>query len=149
MESKNPGSGGALLGAAGGFGSVLSATAGLGCCAGVFAPALTAVSAATLGVFDQARVQLPFLYFALALSLIGLTVSYRRHRRPWALLLAGLAAAILLIPFHVVLDVTVFQGMFSIGVLALVLASGCDFWFVRRARRKTYGKRMPEALVDQ
>lgn len=149
MEGKKPGSGGTLLGAAGGFGSVLSATAGLGCCAGALAPAVAAVSATTLGVFDQTRVQLPFLYFALALSLIGLAVSYRRHRRPWALLLAGLAAAILLIPFHVVLDVTVFQGMFSIGVLGLVLASGCDLLFVRRARRKMDGKQLPEALVDQ
>jgi hypothetical protein len=53
MKSKDPGGGGTLLGAAGGFGSVLSATAGLGCCAGAFAPAVTAVSAATLGLFDR------------------------------------------------------------------------------------------------
>jgi hypothetical protein len=140
MESKGPGSGGTLLGAAGGCGSVLSATAGLGCCAGAFAPAVTAVSAATLGVFDQTRVQLPFLYFALALSLIGLTVSYRRHRRPWALVLAPVAAAVLLIPFHVALDVTLFQQMFSAGVLGLVLASGCDFLLIWRARRRACGK---------
>src|SRR5574341_484526 len=136
MGNKERSSGGTLLAVSGGFGSVLSATAVLGCCVGALAPALTAVSAATLGVFDQTRVQLPFLYVAPGLSLIGLVVSYRRHRRPWALLLAGAAAAVLLIPFHVALDVAVFQGMFSIGVLGLVLASGCDFLFVRRARRE-------------
>lgn len=140
MESKAPGSGGTLLGAAGGFGSVLSATAGLGCCAGVFAPAVTAVSAATLGVFDQTRVQLPFLYFALTLSLIGLAVSFRRHRRPWPLLAASVVAAILLIPFHTALDVTIFQGMFSAGVLGLVFASGCDALFAWRARWRGCGK---------
>lgn len=136
MEGKNLGSGGTLLGAAGGFGSVLSATAGLGCCAGVFAPAVTAVSAATLGVFDQTRVQLPFLYFALTLGLIGLAVSFRRHRRPWALQLAAAAAATLLIPFHFALDVTLFQQMFSAGVLGLILASGWDALFVWQIRRR-------------
>ena len=115
---------------------MLSATAGLGCCAGPLAPAVTAVSAATLGVFDQTSVQLPFLYFALALSLIGLAVSYRHHRRPWAFLLAGAATAILLIPLHVALDVSLFQQMFSVGVLGLILASGCDFLFISRARRR-------------
>jgi len=140
MEGKNPGSGGTLLGAAGGFGSVLSALGGLGCCAGALAPAVTAVSAATLGVFDQTDVQLPFLYFALSLSLIGLTVSFRRHRRPWPILLAAGAAAILLIPFHIALDVTLFQQMFSTGVLGLVLASGFDFLFIWHARRKACGK---------
>src|SRR5574341_480452 len=143
MENKGPGSGGSLLGAAGGFGSVMSATAGLGCCAGALTPAVTAVSAATLGVFDQTDVQLPFLYFALALSLIGLTVSYRRHRQPWALLLAGAAAVTLLVPFHVALDVSVFQQMFSAGVVGLVLASGCDFLIIWRARRKVCGRRAP------
>lgn len=145
MNVKDVGSGGTLLGAAGGFGSVLSATAGLGCCAGAFTPAVTAVSAATLGVFDQSRVQLPFLYVALALSLIGLVVSYRRHRRPWALLLAGAAGTILLVPFHVALDVTIFQSMFSVGVLGLVLASGCDALFISRARRRACGKQAPSA----
>ncbi|MBI2458553.1 MAG: MerC family mercury resistance protein [candidate division NC10 bacterium] len=147
MSVKDVGSGGTLLGAAGGFGSVLSATAGLGCCAGAFAPAVTAVSAATLGVFDQSRVQLPFLYFALALSLIGLAVSYRRHRRPWALLLAGAATAILLIPFHVALDVTLFQQMFSVGILGLVLASGCDALCIWRVRRTACGKPVPAAAA--
>ena len=135
MESKDPGAGGTLLGAAGGFGSVLSATAGLGCCAGALTPAVTAVSAATLGVFDQTRLQVPFLTFALALSLIGFTVSYRRHRRPWALLLAGAATGILLVPIHAALDVRLFQGVFSAGVLGLMLTSGVDFLFVSRLRR--------------
>lgn len=149
MESKDPGHGGTLLGAAGGFGSVLSATAGLGCCAGAFTPAVTAVSAASLGVFDQTRVQLPFLYFALALSLIGLAVSYRRHRRPWALFLAGATTAILLIPFHVALDVTIFQNLFSAGVLGLILASGCDALFVWRVRRRACGKQAPAATGSE
>lgn len=149
MESKDPGHGGTLLGAAGGFGSVLSATAGLGCCAGALAPAVTAVSATTLGVFDQTRVQLPFLYFAIALNLIGLAVSYRRHRRPWALLLAAAAAAILLIPFHVALDATLFQQMFSAGVVGLVLASAFDFLFIWRVRRMGCGRRGSAAPVAE
>ena len=149
MESKDPGAGGTLLGAAGGFESVLSATAGLGCCAGALAPAVAAVSATTLGVIDQARVQLPFLYFALALSLIGLTVSYRRHRRPWALLLAGAAAAILLIPFHVALDVTLFQQMFSAGVLGLILTPGCDALLVWCARRSACDMRADAATAPE
>jgi hypothetical protein len=152
MESKAPGTGGTLLGAAGGFGSVLPATAGLGCCAGALAPAVTAVSAATLGVFDQTSVQLPFLYLALTLSLIGLAVSFGRHRQPWVLLLGAAAAAILLIPFHVALDVSLFQQMFSAGVLGLILASACDgllIWRLRRSRCSKRGDTAPAAAGSE
>ena len=75
------------------------------------------------------------IFVALAISALGLTLSLRRHRRPWPLLSAAAGAGLLLYPFYHALDVTLWLGMVYSGLALLVVAAGLDGWLVYRAGR--------------
>jgi mercuric ion transport protein len=61
------------------------------CCLGL--PAiLSIVTAIGLGFLIKDAILLPLMVLFLAVSLVGLYLGYRVHRRPWALILAGVSS---------------------------------------------------------
>lgn len=61
------------------------------CCLGLPA-VLSIVTAVGLGFLIKDAILLPLMVVFLAVSLFGLYLGYRVHRRPWALVLAGVSA---------------------------------------------------------
>lgn len=87
----------------------------MGCCAGLLAP-LASIAAAGVPLFDDPSFQMPALYAAVGLTLIGLFTAYRRHRSVWSVVLGISGAIILLIPFHMALEVRVFNLLTGVGL---------------------------------
>ena len=106
----------------------------MGCCAGAFAPVAALLSSLGLGFLADLRVSLPLLYVSLTLTVGSLYCSYRRHRRPSALLV-GLAGSIaVLIPFHVALETRVFFPLVYGGIASLLLAAITEALLQRSCR---------------
>lgn len=114
---------GLWFGAVGSCGTIFSASLVMGCCAGPLAPLASAAMVAFPFLDDYPSLQLPLLYGTVILTLIGLVVSYGRHRSVFYLILGLLGALLLLIPFHMALEVNLFNLLVSSGLGLLLLAS--------------------------
>jgi len=121
-----------------GLSGVLATTVtSLGCCApAVVAPYAAFLSSIGLGFLTDLSVAVPILYGAVGVILLGLGLSFRRHRRPYPLLLAVLGGAALLYPYHTGLDVPVFIALVFGGQALLMTASVLDLVLVRRWRMR-------------
>lgn len=106
----------------GSLGTVFSTAAAMGCCAGVLAP-LASIAAVGVPLFDSPSFQMPALYAAVGVTLIGLVAAYRRHRSLWFVILGAAGATILLIPFHMALEVSVFNLLIGLGLGGILLGS--------------------------
>lgn len=105
----------------GSLGTVFSTSLAMGCCAGFLAPLASA--AALIFPFVNPSLQMPLLYTTLALTFIGLMLSYRRQRLGFYLVSGLLGAVFLLIPFHTALEVSLFYLFIGMGLAALLIAS--------------------------
>jgi hypothetical protein len=76
-----------------------------------------------LGVLLRLDILMPILYAALAITLAGLTLAYRSHRTPYPLALGVIGAALVLYPFHTVLELAVFFVLIFTGWGSLLAAS--------------------------
>lgn len=103
------------------LGTVFSTSLAMGCCAGWLAP-LASVGAAALPFLDPSF-QMPVLYVAVALTLIGLVLSYRSQRSAFFLFLGLLGVVLLLVPFHTALEVGLLYLLIGLGLGLLLLAS--------------------------
>jgi len=123
------------LGKTGVAGTVVTALANVGCCGASFTPLVTGLSATGLLALIPPEWGMPLLYGALALTLLGAALGFRRHRRPFPLLatLAGVGA--ILLPFHEALDVEMFTALLWTGFALLLLGVGLETWLGRRVGR--------------
>ncbi|MBI3988463.1 MAG: MerC domain-containing protein [candidate division NC10 bacterium] len=121
-----------------GLSGVMAATVtSLGCCApAIVAPYAAFLSSIGLGFLVDFSVAVPILYGAVGIILLGLTISFRRHRCPYPLLLAVLGGAALLYPYHTVLEVPVFIVLVFGGQALLITASILDLFLARRWRTR-------------
>lgn len=118
---------------AGVLGTFLSTFLAMGCCG--FGPLPSLVSVLGVGFLTSMNVQLPILYIALMATLGGLYGSFRRHRRPSALVLAVFSAGLVLYPFHESLDVWLFYTLLSTGLGSLLTAC---LWDMRLWRNSAF-----------
>lgn len=88
-----------------------------------------------LGFLVRFSVALRLIWIALALTTIGLALSFCRHRRPWPLATAALGAGLLLYPMYHALEVVVWLGMVYAGLGLLFISSGIDVWCAWRMSR--------------
>jgi hypothetical protein len=88
-----------------------------------------------LGILVRFSVALRVIWIALALTALGLVLSFRRHRRPWPLVVATLGAGLLLYPMYHALEVVVWLGMVYSGLAVLFIASVLDGWLTYQAAR--------------
>lgn len=99
------------------------------CCLG-FPALLSILSAIGLGFIVNDAILIPLLLVFLAVAVFGLYLGARHHREPWALILGGLSA---------LLVVLVFTGMVPnialayVGMAGVVVASVLNVWL--RARQ--------------
>ena len=102
------------------------------CCFGwtVLATFLPVIGLGFLVRFDVA---LHVIWIALALTALGLALSFRRHRRPWPLATAALGAGLLLYPMYHALEVDVWLGLMYAGLGLLFISSCLDVWCARRS----------------
>lgn len=118
-------------------GIVATTVTSLGCCApALVAPYAAFLASIGLGFLTDLSVAVPILYSAVGVILLGLGLSFRRHRCPAALLLAVLGGATLLYPYHAVLEVPLFIGLVFGGQVLLLTASVLDLLLVRRWRAR-------------
>lgn len=98
------------------------------CCLGLPA-VLSIVAAVGLGFLIKDAILLPLMVVFLAVSLVGLYLGYRVHRRPWALVLAGVSsvAAFLFIFIHTInfAAYLAIGGLVVASVLNVVLRRRC------------------------
>ena len=124
---------GAALDQVGVLGVVVTTFTSLGCCApALIAPVAAFFSSLGLWFLVDLRVSVPILYGAVGLILLGLLLSYRRHRRPYAIGLALLGAGAVLFPFHAALDVWLFISLVFGGQALLFAASVVEILLARR-----------------
>ncbi len=93
-----------------------------------------------LGFLVRFYVALHVIWIALALTVLGLMLSFRRHRRPWPLSTAAVGAGLLLYPMYHALEVDVWLGLVYAGLGLLFLGSGLDVlwaWRMTRVCRST------------
>ncbi len=121
-----------------GLSSVMATTVtSLGCCApAIVAPYAAFLSSIGLGFLTDLSVAVPILYGAVGVILLGLGLSFRRHRRPYPLLLAILGGPGVLYPYHTGLDVPVFVALVFGGQVLLITASVLDLVLMRRWRAR-------------
>lgn len=122
-----------ILAPAGSGAATLSANFAAGC-VGLFAPLGTAITALGLDWLHVLDIQMPILYGASAISLLGLILSAWRHRWPFPLVLGVVSLGALFYPFHVVLDVPLFRLLTYGGAAGLLLAALWDAILLRRCR---------------
>ena len=124
---------GTCAAAAGSFLAFVSLNGAAGCC-GVL-PGLAGLAGVLgLAAGGALSVQLPLLYGGCALVLTGTALSFRRHRKRGAMLLAAAAIPALVIPFQFPMDVALFRLSVYGGITALLLAAGIDLFLLRRSR---------------
>ncbi len=124
---------GAALDQVGVLGVVVTTFTSLGCCApALIAPVGAFFSSIGLWFLVDLRVSVPILYGAVGLILLGLLLSYRRHRRPYAIGLGLFGGAAVLYPFHTVLDVWLFITLVFGGQALLFAASVVEILLARR-----------------
>ena len=88
-----------------------------------------------LGFLVRFSVALRVIWVALVLTIFGLVLSLRRHRRPWPLLVAAVGAGLLLYPMYHALEVVIWLGLAYSGLAVLFSASVLDGWLAYRAAR--------------
>ena len=116
-------------------GVMATSVTSLGCCApAIVAPYAAFLSSMGLGFLVDLSVAVPILYGAVGFILLGLGLSFRRHRRPEALLLAVLGGGALLYPYHTGLDVSVFITLVFGGQGLLMTASILNLFLAKRRR---------------
>ncbi len=99
----------------------------MGCCVGLLAPLASAMTLAL--PFLNSSLQMPLLYSTIALTVVGLVLSYRRQRSAFNLVLGFSGAVLLLIPFHTALELSLFYLLIGLGLGSLFLASwGPRMW---------------------
>lgn len=110
----------------GGVGTMVSAALNLGCCASLLGPVGGVLLAG--GLLDRVPVSwhLPLLYGSVGVALAGFGLGWRRHRRPYPMLIFMPGAAALLYPFHEALDVWVLQVLIWAGFGLLLSAAAWD-----------------------
>lgn len=124
---------GAGLDHVGVLGVVVTTFTSLGCCApALIAPVAAFFSSLGLWFLVDLRVSVPILYGAVGLILLGLLLSYRRHRRPYAIGLGLLGAGAVLFPFHAALDVWLFITLVFGGQALLLAASSVEIVLTKR-----------------
>jgi hypothetical protein len=101
------------------------------CCLG-FPAVVSLVSAMGLGFVLNDKILIPLLVGFLLLTLAGLALGMRHHRRPWALLL-GVASAALTFGFIAIHTNQVLAG---IGVAGLIGASVLNVWLQSRREHR-------------
>jgi len=94
----------------------------MGCCPGLLA-LLASAAVIALPFLDDSTFQMPVLYGTVGLTLIGLGITYRRHRSLWYLILGMAGAIVLLIPFHTALEIDHFYLLVGLGLGGLLLGS--------------------------
>lgn len=130
---------GVILDKIGLSGIVATTVTSLGCCApAIVAPYAAFLASIGLGFLTDLSVAVPLLYGAVGMIILGLGLSFRRHRRPYALLLAVLGGTFLLYPYHTVLEVPVFIALVFGGQVLLMTASILDLVLVRRWRTRMH-----------
>ncbi len=108
----------------GSVGVLCSTALGMGCCApGIIAAWATLVGSVGLGVLLRLDIVVPILYASLAVTFVGLWWSYRSHRNPYPLVLGGIGGLLLLSPFYMALDLSLFFALLAIGVASVWAAS--------------------------
>lgn len=117
------------------LGTVVTTTLNLGCCAGVLGSLASVLFAGGILEWIPTSWQLPLLYGALGVTLLGLGVGWRRHRWPHPLLLYSAGAAAVLYPFHEALEVSIMGTLIWAGFGVLLAASVLDAWLSFRIRR--------------
>lgn len=110
----------------GGLGAIMSAALNLGCCASLLGPLGGVLLAG--GLLDRVPVswQLPLLYGSVGVALAGFALGWRRHGRPYPMLIFVPGGAALLYPFHEALDVWVLQLLIWAGFGLLLSAAAVD-----------------------
>ncbi len=81
-----------------------------------------------LGFLVRFSVALRLIWLTLALTVLGLALSFRRHRQPWPLVTAALGTGLLLYPRYHGLEVVVLLGLAYSGLGVLFLSAGLDMW---------------------
>ncbi len=89
-----------------------------------------------LGFLVRFYVALHVIWIALALTVLGLMLSFRRHRRPWPLAMAALGAGLLLYPMYHALEVDLWLGLVYSGLSLLFLGSVLDVRYAWRTSRR-------------
>ncbi len=95
------------------------------CCLG-FPALLSILSTIGLGFIVNDAILIPLLLVFLAVALIGLYFGTRHHREPWALILGGLSAVLIVLVFTGVLPNI---ALAYVGIAGLVVASVLNIWF--------------------
>lgn len=105
-------------------GALFSTALGMGCCApGIFAAFASLVGSLGLGFLLSLDILMPVLYASLAVTLTGLSLSYRYHRKPYPLALGAIGGALLLYPFHTALELSTFFVLIYAGLGSLFASS--------------------------
>ncbi len=123
-----------LLSWLGSIGSAFGAFAVL-CCFG-WTGLATFLPLIGLGFLVRFYTALHLIWAALALTALGLVLSFHRHRRPWPLATAALGAGLLLYPLYNALEVDLWLGLLYAGLTLLFLSSSLDVWCAWRMGRK-------------
>lgn len=124
---------GAALDQVGVLGVAVTTITSLGCCApAAIAPVAAFLSSLGLWFLVDLRVSVPILYGAVGLILLGLLLSYRRHRRPYGIALGLLGSGAVLYPFHAALEVWLFITLVFGGQALLLSASILEIVLARR-----------------
>lgn len=118
------------------LGPASSAFGGLAvmCCVG-WSGLATFLPTIGLGFLIYTANALWLIYLALVFSALGLSLSWRRHRQPWALVIATTGAGLLLYPFYHALDVRLWVGMVYSGIVLSFLAALLDGWLTYKTGR--------------
>lgn len=101
------------------------------CCLG-FPALLSIVSAIGLGFIVNDAILIPLLLVFLATALFGLYLGTRHHREPWALMLGGLSALLVVLVFTGVVPNI---ALAYVGMAGLVVAGVLNVWFRARQLR--------------
>ncbi len=123
-----------------GYVGVLCTTAlGMGWWApGIFAAFASLVGSVGLGFLVRLDILMPILYGSLAVTLAGLWLASRRHRKPYPVVLGALGGACLLYPFHMPLDLSIFFVLIFTGLGSVLAASLWGTVLIGRASRSSY-----------
>jgi len=123
------------IGKLGVLGSVVATAINVGCCApAVFGPLTGLLFAGGFLYRVPPAWQLPLLYGFLAVALVGFGLGWRRHRRPYPMLLFLPGGAAILYPFHEALDVWVLQLLIWVGFGLLLAVAVWDMVLSLRSR---------------